>query len=136
MQFERDLGFYAFDYPWWRFVLSFGFAIVVIGLIAAAVTHYVYGGIRLQTPGDKVTPAATAHISVLLGLFVLLKAFGYWLDRFALAVRDEGLITGLKFRDVNAVLPAKNILLVIALICAVLFFVIKSAPAIVTALRN
>ena len=123
MQFSRDLGFYAFDYPWWRFVLSFGFAVVVIGLIAAAVTHYVYGGIRLQTPGQKVTPAAQVHLSVLIGLFILLKAVAYWMDRYGILIHDGDLITGATYTDVKALLPAKMILIFIALICAVLFFV-------------
>ena len=123
VQFSRDLGFYAFDYPWWRFVLSFGFAVVVIGLIAAAVTHYVYGGIRLQTPGQKVTPAAQVHLSVLIGLFILLKAVAYWMDRYGILIHDGDLITGATYTDVKALLPAKMILIFIALICAVLFFV-------------
>ena len=53
-----------------------------------AVVHYLYGGLRLQTPGDKTTPAARAHLAVLLGLFVLLKAVAYWLDRYGLVVKD------------------------------------------------
>jgi uncharacterized membrane protein (UPF0182 family) len=125
-QFNRDVSFYAFELPWWRYVLGFAFAIVVLSLIASLVTHYLFGGIRLQVPGDKFTPAATAHISVLLGAFVLLKAVAYWLDRFSLAVRSGQVgdqeITGLKFRDVQAVLPAKNILMAIAFFCAILFF--------------
>ena len=122
-QFSRDLGFFAFDYPWWRFLLSFGFAVVVLGLIAAAITHYVYGGIRLQTPGEKVTPAAQAHLSVLIGLFVLLKAIAYWMDRYGMLLDDGDLLTGASYTDINALLPAKTILIFIALICAVLFFV-------------
>jgi len=122
-QFGVDLGYFAFDYPWWRFVLSFGFAAVVLGLITAAVTHYVYGGIRLQTPGEKVTSAAQAHLSALIGLFVLLKAIAYWMDRYGLVIDDGDLLTGASYTDVNAMLPAKTILIFIALICALLFFV-------------
>jgi uncharacterized protein len=122
-QFGTDIGFFAFDWPWWRFVVSFGFGIVIIGLIAAALTYYVYGGIRLQTAGEKVTSSAQAHLSVLIGLFVLLKAVAYWLDRYELLISDGDLFTGAQYADVNAVLPAKTILIFIALICAVLFFV-------------
>jgi uncharacterized membrane protein (UPF0182 family) len=124
-QFGRDVSFYTFSLPWWRFLLGFGFTIVVLSLIAALVTHYLYGGLRLQTPGEKATPAAQAHLSLLLGLFVLLKAVAYWLDRYSLAVAHDNILegwTGLKYKDVNAVLPAKTILAIIALICAVLFF--------------
>jgi uncharacterized protein len=124
-QFDRDVSFYAFSYPWWRFLLGFAFAMVIVSLIAALVMHYVYGGLRLQTPGEKATPAAQAHLSVLLGLFVLLKAVAYWLDRYGLAVSSDPFLagwTGLKYTHVNAVLPAKTILALIAFICAVLFF--------------
>jgi uncharacterized membrane protein (UPF0182 family) len=122
-QFDVDLGFFAFDYPWWRYVLSFGFAVVVLGLITAAIAHYLYGGIRLQTPGEKVTSAAQAHLSVLIGLFVLLKAIAYWLDRYGLVLDDNRLFTGASYTDVNAMLPAKTILIFIAAFVAVLFFV-------------
>jgi len=124
-QFSRDVAFYTFSLPWWRFLLGFGFTLVVLSLIAALVTHYLYGGLRLQTPGEKATPAAQAHLSLLLGLFVLLKAIAYWLDRYVLAVAPSGFQegwTGLRYTDANAVLWAKNVLAIIAFICAVLFF--------------
>ena len=37
-QFKLDVSFYAFDLPWYRFMLGFGFAAVVLSLIAAART--------------------------------------------------------------------------------------------------
>ncbi|MFE5207876.1 UPF0182 family protein [Streptomyces sp. NPDC056600] len=126
-QFQLDVSFYAFDLPWYRFLLGFGFAAVILSLIAAAVTHYLYGGLRLSSPGAKATGAATGHLSVLLGLFVALKAVAYWLDRYGLAVKSSDFKatdnwTGLRYVDANAYLPAKTILFCIAVICAVLFF--------------
>ena len=82
---------------------------------------------RLQTPGEKVSPAARAHLSVLLGLVILLKAFAYYLDRYGLAFSERGFVNGPGFTDVNAVLPAKNILIGIALICAVLAMLVACA---------
>ena len=84
--------------------------------------HYLYGGIRLQSTHDRLSGAAQVQLSVLLGLFVLAKAVDYWLDRFDLVTRVGRLITGMTYTDDNAVLPAKEILMGIALICAVLFF--------------
>ncbi|MDT0342578.1 UPF0182 family membrane protein [Streptomyces litchfieldiae] len=126
-QFNKDVGFFAFDYPFYRFLLGFGFAVVVLSTLAAALTHYLYGGVRLTTPGSRITQAATGHLSVLLGLFVALKSVAYWLDRYGLALKSgdfrnaEGW-TGLRYVDANAYLPAKTILTIIAAICAVLFF--------------
>ena len=121
-QFGRDVSYFAFTYPFQRFVLGFLLTAVVLSLIAAAVVHYLFGGVRLQTVGEKVSPAARAHLSVLAGLVVLLKAFAYYLDRYGLAFSERGFVNGPGFTDVNAVLPAKNILIGIALICAVLCF--------------
>ncbi len=125
-QFHVDIAFYAFDLPWYRFLLSFGFAAVVLSLLAAALVHYLYGGLRLTSPGGRATAAATGHLSVLLGLFVTLKAVAYWLDRYSLAVKSGNLRsgdwTGLRYVDANAYLPAKTILFAIAIICALLFF--------------
>ncbi|MFC8898456.1 UPF0182 family protein [Streptomyces cinereoruber] len=126
-QFGLDVSFYAFDLPWYRFLLAFGFAAAVLSLIAAALTHYLYGGLRVTSPGARATAAATGHLSVLLGVFVSLKAVAYWLDRYGLAVKSSdfkatGNWTGLRYVDANAYLPAKTILFCIAAICAVLFF--------------
>ncbi|MEU8031691.1 UPF0182 family protein [Streptomyces sp. NPDC049099] len=126
-QFHLDVSFYAFDLPWYRFLLGFGFAAAVLCLIAAALTHYLYGGLRVTSPGARATAAATGHLSVLLGVFVALKAVAYWLDRYGLAVKSSdfkatGDWAGLRYVDANAYLPAKTILFCIAVICALLFF--------------
>ena len=120
--FGRDVGFYVFELPWLHYLVDFGMAITVLSLIAAAITHYLFGGIRLQARRDKLSGAAQVHLSVLLGLFVLFKAADYWLDRFNLTTEGGGLFTGMGYTDQNAVLPSKNILMFIALICALLFF--------------
>ena len=88
----------------------------------ALVVHYVYGGIRLQARSGKVSGAAQAQLSVLLGVLVLLKGADYYLDRFDLTSAGGGLVTGMTYSRDHATLPAKNILMAIAVICALLFF--------------
>jgi uncharacterized membrane protein (UPF0182 family) len=120
--FNRDIGFYVFDLPFLHYLVDFTMATIVIALLAAAVTHYLYGGVRLQASRDRLSGAAQAQLSVLLGLFVLVKAGDYYLDRFDLVNQSGRLITGITYTDDHAMLPAKSILMGIALICAVLFF--------------
>jgi uncharacterized protein len=120
--FGKDAGFYVFDLPWWHYVTDFVMAVAIIGLMAAALVHYLYGGIRLSASSERVSPAAQVHLSVLLGVFVLAKAADYWLDRYDLVTGSGSLFTGMGYTDDNAVLPAKEILTGIALICALLFF--------------
>ncbi|MGB9378911.1 MAG: UPF0182 family protein [Mycobacteriales bacterium] len=124
-QFHRDLSYYAFTYPFQRYVLGFLFTAIVLSLLGSLVMHYLFGAIRLQTQSasERMTGAARAHLSVLLGVFVLLKAWAYYLDRFGLVFssRSTAGVAGPSYTDVNAVLPAKTILLLIALICAIAF---------------
>ncbi|MFM1964879.1 MAG: hypothetical protein RL134_604 [Actinomycetota bacterium] len=125
-QFGLDIGFYTFTYPFLRFVLGFAFSVVILAIGLAIAAHYLYGGLRLQPQGDRMSTAAQVHLSGLIALLLLLKAVAYWLDRYGLMVKSEALVqgfTGMKYTDVNAVLPALQILTFVALITAVLFIV-------------
>jgi uncharacterized membrane protein (UPF0182 family) len=121
-QFNLDVSFFVFKLPFYQALIGWAISTLVLTLIATAVVHYLYGGIRPQVPEERTTISARVQLSVLLGFFVLLKAVAYWFDRYALALKEGRLITGLSFTDVNAVLPAKAILSGIAVICALLFF--------------
>ncbi|RLV51266.1 UPF0182 family protein [Nocardioides mangrovicus] len=119
--FHRDIGFYFFSLPWFHYLVDFLTTALVIGLMAAVLVHYLYGGIRL-TGGQRFTGAAQVQTSVLLGLLLLLKSGDYYLDRFDLTTNQGSLITGMTYARDHAVLPSKNILMFIALICALLLF--------------
>ena len=121
-QFNMDISFFAFRLPFWQTLIAWAISTLVLSIISSAVVHYLYGGIRLQVREDRTTVAARVQLSVLLGGVVLLKAVAYWFDRYALALKEGKLITGLTFTDVNAVLPAKAILAAIAVVCSLLFF--------------
>ncbi|WP_255421492.1 UPF0182 family protein [Nocardiopsis sp. L17-MgMaSL7] len=122
-EFGMDIAFFAFTYPFLRILLGYLYAAVILAFIAAVIVHYLYGGVRLQNDsGQRATPAARVHLSVLLGLFVLLRAGSYWLDRYGLVFSDRGYTFGASYTDVNAVKTALTILTVISVICAVLFF--------------
>jgi uncharacterized membrane protein (UPF0182 family) len=121
-QFGLDISFFAFRLPMWQALIGWGISTLVLATLASAFIHYMYGGIRTNVQTDRTTVAARVQISVLLGLIVLLKAVAYWFDRYALALKENKLITGLTYTDVNATLPAKAILSAIAVICALLFF--------------
>ncbi|KAA0024052.1 membrane protein [Antrihabitans cavernicola] len=123
-QFHLDVGFYAFDLPFYRMILNWLFVSVVIAFLVSLVTHYIFGGLRLSGREGALTRSARIQLAVLAGTFVLLKAVAYWFDRYSLlsSSRKEPTFTGASYTDINAVLPAKLILLSIAVICALAFF--------------
>ena len=122
-QFGMDVGFYVFRLPFLSFVVDWLFAALLIILIVTTVAHYLNGGIRVQPPAPRVTPQVKAHLSVLLAALALVKAADYWLQRFELTVSSRGVVDGATYTDVNAQLPALNLLVLISLAGAVLFIV-------------
>ncbi len=123
-EFGIDVSFYAFELPFYRWVLDWLFIAVTISFIVALIAHYMFGGIRLTGRAGQVSAAARAHLAVLAGVFVLLKAVAYYLDRYELLYSTRNpTFTGATYTDLNAVMPAKLILLFISIICAAAFFV-------------
>ncbi|MFC5992834.1 UPF0182 family protein [Pseudonocardia hispaniensis] len=122
-EFGKDVSFYAFTLPFYRMLLSWFMVAIAISFVVALLTNYLFGGIRLAGRSAQVSNAARAQLAVLAGVFVLLKAIAYYLDRYELlfSTRDQN-FDGATYTDLNAVMPAKLILLFISLICAAAFF--------------
>jgi hypothetical protein len=115
----------VFSLPWLQYLQGWLFSSLVWVTLLTAGAHYVWGGIRPQAQGfgEKVSPQVKAHLSVLLGLIMLTKAWGYYLGQFDLLTSTRGVVVGASYTDVNAQLPALRILVVIAIACAILFLV-------------
>lgn len=121
-QFGKDSSFYVFDLPWLQFLTSFGFGLLVVSIAGSVFVHYVFGGITFRNRGIKFTRPAQIHVAVLAGLLMLLQAVRFWLDRFAMMTNTAGLFDGVTYTDANARIPSRNILIAVAIVCAVLFF--------------
>ena len=121
-QFHLDISFFAFKLPMYQALINWAISALILTLIITSAVHYLYGGIRPQMREDRTSVTARVQLSVILGSIVLVKALAYWFDRYALELKQGKLITGLSYTDVNATLPAKEILTGIAVICALLFF--------------
>lgn len=121
--FGIDVGFYVFQLPFLAFLVDWAFASLVIIAIVTAAAHYLNGGIRFQGAAQRVTTQVKAHLSVLFGLLALLRAASYWLQRFELTLSTRGTVDGATYTDVNAQLPALNLLILISLAAFVLFII-------------
>jgi len=124
-----NAGFYVFQYPFLRFLLGVGFAAIVVSLLSTLAMYYLYGGVRLQGLGDRITTAARAHLTTLVALFIGLKAVAYWLDRRGLMLEyNEGTrLYGAGAAGIDALLPAKEMLIYISIIVAIAIIVLSNA---------
>jgi uncharacterized membrane protein (UPF0182 family) len=122
-QFHKDIGFYVFRLPFEQFAAGWTFAALLVVLIVSAVFHYLNGGIRLQSPYQRVTPQVKVHLSVLLALMALTKTVQYYLAQFSLTLSHRGAVDGATYTDVHAQLPALQLLMLISIAAAILFIV-------------
>jgi len=129
-QFHIDIGYYVFRYPFWRYLLGVGFTTLFLSILMALLVHYVFGGLRLQGEGERITTAARAQLSILVALFVGLKACAYVLDRRGtlLAHNNAAANTyGAGYTAVNSLLPTKEILAWISVLVAIAILVFANA---------
>ncbi|HCG2963220.1 TPA: UPF0182 family protein [Corynebacterium striatum] len=125
-QFQRDLGFYAFQLPVWNIVVSAFSMLLMVCFLLALFSHYILGGIRIGNRASgvrgSISRPARLQLAVTAGLWMLLQVVGYWLDRYQLLYNQHSLFTGGSYTDINAYLPAKIILMVIGVFVAVAIF--------------
>jgi hypothetical protein len=123
-QFHRDISYYVSVLPFHRMVVGYLTSIVVVSLVVTLIAGYLYGALRIRTRGRarRTTYAFKAQVSVIVGLFLLLKAASFWLARYGLTTSNRGPVTGLSYTDSHAVLPGLTILTVLAVLGALLLF--------------
>lgn len=120
-QFHKNVGFYVFQLPFIQWLLNWVFLAIIVVLIVTAVAHYLNGGIRFQSPSQRSTTAVKTHVSVLLGILSLVKGVDYYFQRLEVVLSRKHLVDGATATGVHAEIPAKFLLIAIAVIAAALF---------------
>ncbi|WP_185021046.1 UPF0182 family protein [Curtobacterium sp. PhB78] len=122
-QFGMDIGFYVFELPFWRSIVAYSSAVVLIAGLAALAACYLYGALRFGGREVRISRAARIQLAVTAALYIALQAVSLWLDQYAALTKSNSLITGAQYTEVNAVIPGREIMAGIAAIVAILFIV-------------
>ena len=121
--FNKDIGFYAFTYPFQKALVDWLLTSLIFIIFVAAVVYLFTGGIRLKSGPDMLAPHVKAHLSVLLALVFLVKAWSYRLNMYEVLFSKRGVVYGAGYTAVHAQLPALWIMFVLALLAAVILLV-------------
>ncbi|HZD65605.1 MAG TPA: UPF0182 family protein, partial [Acidimicrobiales bacterium] len=121
--FHKNIAFFVFTLPFLSFVAGWAFVAAIVVAVLIAVAHYLNGGIRVQGPGERISPRVKAHLSLLLALVALIKAAGYYLARYQLEFSGHGHHEGAFYTAVHATLPALTLLIFVSLVCGAMFVV-------------
>lgn len=108
--FNLDASFYVFKLPFIETIRGGLVSLSFTALIIVLIFHFAKKGIHF--PPDKkwsfniyFIPEARKQIFFQLGLWLILLASGFYLDRFHLVFKKNSLIDGANYTDVHALLP-------------------------------
>jgi uncharacterized membrane protein (UPF0182 family) len=111
--FDRDISFYIFDLPAYQLIQGWLMGLVIISTMAAAAVYAL--SLSLQGFELNVTRGMRIHISVLVGLILILVAASTYLNIFELVLSSDGIVFGATYTDLNARLPVRYLLIALAL---------------------
>ncbi|SJM56965.1 UPF0182 family protein [Gulosibacter sp. 10] len=120
--FGNDVSFYVFALPFWRGIVAFVGAVLLVGLVLSVAVSYLYGGIRITGREVVISKASRIQIAIVAGLFVLSQGVSFWFDRYNALTASNGRWTGALYSDDNASIPGLAIVAGAAVIVALLFF--------------
>lgn len=125
--FGLDAGYYVFTQPWLRFVVGYLLFALIAGAFAAGAVHFMTGALNSSAMRGRGNSAAGVgaqrHLSIMLGIIMLLIAANAVLDRFGLSLVANKNFTGLGYTDFTTRVPVAAIIAMICVIVAVLAFV-------------
>lgn len=138
---SRDASFYVFSLPFFLALWNLLFACVLITLIIV-VMYYSQQFIRSLFTSEtdvhtgtvsqsfdfwqelsKVKRGAMVHVAILGSAIFFLLAAKHYLSRFSVMYSEKGIVVGAGYTDVAVFLPVVKVLMVLAVIVAVLFYV-------------
>jgi len=123
-QFKLDIGFYLFDLPFYIDLVGFGLVLLIITVIPTLIVHLLYGGIKFNGRASTFSKAARIQLAVLAAAFMVVLGLSIWIGQYETMNSASGLYTGATYSDVNAAIPAAQILTAIAFVVAILFVVV------------
>jgi uncharacterized membrane protein (UPF0182 family) len=117
----RDVGFYVFSLPFLQFVRGLAQGLVVLAAIGSGAIYFVSGSMSNRFPASfGMTAPARRHLALLAAAFLLLLAFGAWLQRFEYLIPTGGAVAGASYADVHARMPVTLLLMAVCVVGAAL----------------
>lgn len=116
--FGRDVGFFVFSLPLYEFVSRWLLDTLMMAAIATVAAYLVAGGLRVARP-RMLVPGARTHLLVLAAFALVVVAWRYRLDQYALAL-PHGEAAGAGYTEAHVRLPALRILALVSLAGAAL----------------
>jgi uncharacterized protein len=120
--FGKDIGFFLFSLPAYLIIKNWMLLTLFLSALFTGAIYWLHGDIEYTAQGRSASPAAIAHGSVLVGVFFLVKAWSYGLDRYLLVFGDNGVVVGASYADIHVELPVLWFLIGLSILAACVAF--------------
>lgn len=117
--FGKDLSFYLFKLPLYQALNGYTGFLLFLTLILVAAGYVVRGGFFVFGSKISFVKKAKGHLGLLVLLFFVRLAFGFYLDRFETLYSAHSVITGAGYADVHARLMMIGLLVPAAILAGV-----------------
>jgi uncharacterized membrane protein (UPF0182 family) len=119
--FKNDLSFYLFKLPMYEALNGFAGFLIFFTILLVAVGYAMRGGLLFVGNGLSFVKRAKQHLALLVFLFFVKLAFGFFLDRFGTLYSPHSVLTGAGYADVNARLIVLGFLIPLTVIGGIAF---------------
>jgi len=128
--FGRDIAFYVFRLPFTLYIYRWLMFTLLLTFAVTAGVHYFDKALQLVMGVPRFAPHVKTHLSILAGVILLLKAWGYKLAGFKLLYSAGNVLYGVAYTDAHARLPGLTILQVAAVLGALAILLGSRRPGI------
>ena len=125
--FNKDISYYLFKWPLLMSIANWVLVLVIVTAIVVVVYSFLLGSIDISTKPIVFTKGVQVHLTLLLAAAALAKAVVAYFDRYSVLFASQKAFDGAGYTQVKAVLPAKNLMVVLWLILAIvlIYFAFK-----------
>lgn len=120
--FGKDISFYFFTLPLWLLVKSLLWETMIVLALGVGLIYFFKRFIYVGPTGVVLLPDARRTLSGIAGLFFLLFASEFYLQRYELLTAGGDLIAGIGFSEDKGAIPVLYILTVTSLVGAFFSF--------------
>jgi uncharacterized protein len=115
---NRDISFYIFTLPAWELLEFWWVGLSALALLSISLVYLLSGNSLSQGTFLGFTHAQKRHLYGLGAVALGVTTFSYWLNRYRLLYKPDGVVFGAGYTNATLQLPAYNVLMSLAILAA------------------
>ncbi len=114
----KDIGFYIFSLPFYRYLYAFFTAIIILAFLGSLIVYILNQNILLDRGKTKIAASAKKHLLLLGGFIALSFFFYYQLKIYSLVTTGSNIVTGAGYSDIRISLPVLKFMRFVCILTA------------------